>query len=217
MAEIGENIRVLRLSRGWTQQELAAQLHMTRQAVGHYESGRTVPDVETCRRLAEVFGVELEVLLEGEGGPVQLPRWLWWLTTLALLVPLLLHSLLLTAARFYAVPEGQVTQEQMQLLQTRFALTGAAETVESLGYMVFLLALIVLVLWELRQRTALPWRDKGRLFVSLLLLSLPVTLPFALGDPAAGLWNYLFPAVHNGVRLLMALVLGWLIHKVQKR
>ena len=65
MTSIGENIKVLRLARGWTQEELAQRLHLTRQAVGHYESGRTVPDIDTCRRLAEVFGVELEVLLEG--------------------------------------------------------------------------------------------------------------------------------------------------------
>ena len=80
MSSIGENIRVLRLARGWTQEQLAEQLHLTRQAVSHYESGRTVPDIDTCRRLAELFGVELEVVLEGEGEPAPTPRWIPWLT-----------------------------------------------------------------------------------------------------------------------------------------
>lgn len=220
MASIGENIKVLRLSRGWTQEQLAQQLHMTRQAVGHYESGRTVPDVDTCRRLAEVFGVELEVLLEGEGEPVKLPKWLWGLVTGALLVPLLLHSLLLTAAAcLYPVQEGQVSvgSEQWAIAQKHFALTDAAETAEGAGYALFLVVLVVLVLWELRQRTALPWKDKGRLFAALVLLSLLATLPFALADPMRGTWNYVFPQFLNIRRLAVALLIAWIARKVQKR
>lgn len=217
MASIGENIKVLRLSRGWTQEQLAQQLHMTRQAVGHYESGRTVPDVDTCRRLAEVFGVELEVLLEGEGEPVRLPRWLWGLTATAMMVPQLVHSLLLMTASFYTVPQGQVSGEQLAVMQKHFALTGAAEAVEGMGYFVFLLALIVLVLWELRQRAILPWKEKGQLLLCLTLLGVMASLPFGLAIPAQGLWNHLFPAIHNSARLLIALVLGWWLRKVQKR
>lgn len=217
MASIGENIKVLRLARGWTQEELAQRLHLTRQAVGHYESGRTVPDVDTCRRLAEVFGVALEVLLEGEGEPVELPKWLWWLTATAMMVPQLVRSLLLMTASFYTVPEGQVNGDQLAVMQKHFALTGAAEAVEGMGYFIFLLALIVLVLWELRQRTALPWKEKGRLLLCLTLLGVMASLPFGLAIPTQGLWDHLFPAIHNSARLLIALALGWLIRKVQKR
>ena len=78
MHKISENIKVLRLSRGWTQQQLAEQLHVTRQAVSHYESGRTQPDIDTCRRLAEIFQVELDVVLDGQTpvAETKLPRWL---------------------------------------------------------------------------------------------------------------------------------------------
>lgn len=217
MTSIGENIKVLRLARGWTQEELAQRLHLTRQAVGHYESGRTVPDIDTCRRLAEVFGVELEVLLEGEGEPVKLPKWLWGLTTAALVVPLLVHSLLLMVTLLYIVPEGQVSAEMRPILQKRFALLNAAETVESVSYFLFLIVLVVLVLWMIRQRQALPWKKQGQFLLALTLLSLLATLPFALADPTRGAWNYVFPQFLNIRRLIIALLLVWIARKVQKR
>lgn len=217
MASIGENIKVLRLARGWTQEELAQRLHLTRQAVGHYESGRTVPDIDTCRRLAEVFGVELEVLLEGEGEPVKMPKWLWGLTTAALVVPLLIHSLLLMATLLYIVPEGQVSAEMRPILQKRVGLLNAAETVESVSYFLFLIVLVVLVLWMIRQRQALPWKEQGRFLLALTLLSLLATLPFALADPTRGAWNYVFPQFLNIRRLIIALLLAWIARKVQKR
>ena len=217
MTSIGENIKVLRLARGWTQEELAQRLHLTRQAVGHYESGRTAPDIDTCRRLAEVFGVELEVLLEGEGEPVKLPKWLWGLTTAALVVPLLVHSLLLMVTLLYIVPEGQVSAEMRPILQKRFALLNAAETVESVSYFLFLIVLVVLVLWMIRQRQALPWKEQGQFLLALTLLSLLATLPFALADPTRGAWNYVFPQFLNIRRLIIALLLAWIARKVQKR
>lgn len=44
---IGKNIKRLRLAKGYTQQQLANLLGITRQAVSSYESDRTQPDFET--------------------------------------------------------------------------------------------------------------------------------------------------------------------------
>lgn len=45
-----------------TQEELAERLKVSRQAIAKWESGETVPDLEKCRLLAEVFGVSLDDL-----------------------------------------------------------------------------------------------------------------------------------------------------------
>ncbi len=45
-----------------TQEELAERLEVSRQAIAKWESGETVPDLEKCRLLAEVFGVSLDDL-----------------------------------------------------------------------------------------------------------------------------------------------------------
>ena len=220
MTSIGENIRVLRLARGWTQEELAQRLHLTRQAVGHYESGRTVPDIDTCRRLAEVFGVELEVLLEGEGEPVKLPKWLWGLVLGAAGLPLLVRSVIMVVnQRLYplynagTLPEGQ----RLEITEKHFALSDAANAVEAAGYVAFFAVLIVLVLWEVRQRTALPWRQKLVLLGLVAAVTVVVTFPFSLLDPVFTATDYLLPASFITYRCGIALLIAWIARKVQKR
>ncbi len=64
MANIGESIRSLRKSKGMTQDELAEQLHMTRQTVSNYENGKSEPDIEMLVRLAEVFETDVNSLVD---------------------------------------------------------------------------------------------------------------------------------------------------------
>ena len=66
MREIGKNIRAARLRRGMTQDELAERLHVSRQTVSNYETGRSRPDVEMLLRAAEQLEVDVQVLLYGE-------------------------------------------------------------------------------------------------------------------------------------------------------
>ena len=65
MRDIGANIRCARTCRHLTQDDLAQTVHTTRQTISNYETGRSRPDVETLRRLADALGVELTELLDG--------------------------------------------------------------------------------------------------------------------------------------------------------
>lgn len=63
----------LRKRAGWSQEELAARLDVTRQSVSKWESGQSVPDVERIVRMSELFGVTTDYLLKDaapEGAPV---------------------------------------------------------------------------------------------------------------------------------------------------
>lgn len=221
MTNISENIRVLRLSRGWTQEELAEKLHMTRQAVGHYESGRTVPDVDTCRRLAEVFGVSLEVVLEGEGEPAPTPRWIPWLTLgTAGAFPLLRSAIMVVNQRLYPlIGLGQISagSPEWEITQKHFALSRAANAVETAGYTAFFAVLVVLVLWEIRQRQATPWRKKLALWGLVAAVTVAATYPLSLFDPVFTATDYLLPASFLTARFGIALAAAWVIRKVQKR
>ena len=53
----GRRLRESRKLAGLTQVELAKQLGVNRQAVGHWETGRNLPEGKTLRKLAEVLGV----------------------------------------------------------------------------------------------------------------------------------------------------------------
>lgn len=49
-----------------TQEDVADKIGVTRQSIAKWESGETVPDLEKCRLLAELFGVSLDDLANFE-------------------------------------------------------------------------------------------------------------------------------------------------------
>lgn len=49
-----------------TQEGIAEKLGVTRQAVAKWEAGETVPDLDKCKLLAELFGVSLDDLANYE-------------------------------------------------------------------------------------------------------------------------------------------------------
>lgn len=61
-----ENLLMLRNVHGYSQEEIAEKIDISRQAYAKWESGATIPDVEKCRRLAEVYGVTIDSLLTTE-------------------------------------------------------------------------------------------------------------------------------------------------------
>jgi len=65
--KIGEKIRELRRRDGMTQEELAALLGVTAQAVSRWESGIGYPDIEMIPSAANCFGVTIDELYGFEG------------------------------------------------------------------------------------------------------------------------------------------------------
>lgn len=61
-----DNLAMLRRTRGFSQEEIAEKIGISRQAYAKWESGATVPDVEKCRLLAEVYGTTIDSLVKTE-------------------------------------------------------------------------------------------------------------------------------------------------------
>ena len=61
-----DNLIQLRKMKKMTQEGIAEKVGVTRQAVAKWEAGETVPDLEKCRLLAELFGVSLDDLANYE-------------------------------------------------------------------------------------------------------------------------------------------------------
>ncbi|UHA71957.1 helix-turn-helix domain-containing protein [Paenibacillus sp. 481] len=59
----GNRIAELREYKGWTQEELASMVGITRAALSHYEKNRRKPDFETLTKLADLFGVSIDYLV----------------------------------------------------------------------------------------------------------------------------------------------------------
>ena len=65
MANIAKNIRTLRTMQNLTQDQLAERLHVTRQTVSNYETGKSQPDIDTIIRLAEALQADPNTLIYG--------------------------------------------------------------------------------------------------------------------------------------------------------
>ena len=66
MSEVANSIKKLRQERHLSQEQLAEQLHVTRQAVSNWENGKTQPDIDTLTQLASVFDVSVERVIYGK-------------------------------------------------------------------------------------------------------------------------------------------------------
>lgn len=60
---ICENLLALRKHQGFTQEQVAEKIGVSRQAVAKWESGDTTPDITNCAALASLYGVSLDDLV----------------------------------------------------------------------------------------------------------------------------------------------------------
>lgn len=61
-----ENLVMMRNMHGFSQEQIAEKINISRQAYAKWESGATVPDVEKCSLLASVYGVTIDSLMKSE-------------------------------------------------------------------------------------------------------------------------------------------------------
>lgn len=59
----GEKILKMRKARGWSQEELAERVGVTRQAVSRWEAGTAKPDADKIIAVCDLFGVSADYLL----------------------------------------------------------------------------------------------------------------------------------------------------------
>ena len=58
-----DNLSELRKLRGFSQEELANMIGVSRQTLSKYETGESLPDIEKCRLLADTFEVTIDDLI----------------------------------------------------------------------------------------------------------------------------------------------------------
>ena len=62
----GENLKTIRKTKGYTQEELAIKIHVVRQTISKLEKGLSVPDADTLSKLADVLEINVSELLGSE-------------------------------------------------------------------------------------------------------------------------------------------------------
>ncbi len=61
-----DNLISLRKLNNLSQEELADRLNISRQTLSKYETGESLPDIEKCKAIADIFGVSLDDLVNYE-------------------------------------------------------------------------------------------------------------------------------------------------------
>lgn len=66
---LADKIIDLRKKNGWSQEELASQLGVSRQSVSKWESGQSIPDLDRILKMSTIFGVSTDYLLKDDVEP----------------------------------------------------------------------------------------------------------------------------------------------------
>jgi len=66
MIDFAVKLKALRDTKGWSQEELAQRVGMSRSAIGNYEQGIRRPDFEALETFADAFNVPIGYLIEDD-------------------------------------------------------------------------------------------------------------------------------------------------------
>lgn len=70
---LADKIIDLRKKNGWSQEELASQLGVSRQSVSKWESSQSIPDLDRILKMSDIFGVSTDYLLKDDVEPADTP------------------------------------------------------------------------------------------------------------------------------------------------
>ncbi|WP_066322695.1 helix-turn-helix domain-containing protein [Anoxybacteroides amylolyticum] len=63
MTKLADHLRYLRKKQNWTQEDVAQQLNMSRSQISKWETGETLPDVQSLEKLSDLYGVSIDFLI----------------------------------------------------------------------------------------------------------------------------------------------------------
>ncbi len=225
MPSIGDNLKALRNIRGLSQNDVAEALKATRQTISSYETGRTEPDLETLKGLAELYNVDLHDVLYGESrmqGKINFIRRTACVISVVLLLALLLRSaIFLVNNKFYVVRDGtSITSENRQLIEKRFAQFNVAENIAKVGVAVFsigcllLLYPLIAISKEYFPKKLLAW------LLGLIPAMLVITVPFILNDKVYRTIDYFLPVLNvlpSIILLLLVITVAFAVRKLKRK
>lgn len=63
---INEKLKELRLSKGWSQTQLAAKLNVSNKLISKWERGGATPDISYLKKYSELFSISVDSLIDNE-------------------------------------------------------------------------------------------------------------------------------------------------------
>lgn len=215
MANINETLKQLRLDRGMTQEQVAEQVGLTRQAVSSYESGRTQPGIDILQRLADVYEADLTDIIYGRS-PVNRLHTALKGTAIAAAAVILAAQLLEALLRWIAnqlfpLTPGAMSDAESLIWLSRSKLMDAWDAVGAFYTALFPLLCVAVLVLTLCQRRPLSGKTKLLSVLGFVPASAVVVLPWALTDPFYPPVNYLIQPALCLAQLAFFLLLSLVI------
>ena len=230
MNQISKNIKECRLEAKLTQDQVAEKLHMTRQNISSYETGRTEPDVETIQKIADIFDVPVERLLYGDAilkKRKKLNRSIV-ISTGIYLLGLAVASLLLFVINTYLVHPymkpgrslsmSSLPEEYKRIIEMRFKALDIQYALSQLVSVFAKIGGLVIVYFDIITKPAVHVAAKGKFLGVMVLGLILAVVPFGLMDGFYGLnANYLMAPITDLIVLAIYIFLDLLVVTLRKR
>lgn len=117
-----ERLKKEREKRGWSQTELAEKIHVSRQSVSKWETGKNYPSIEVIIHLSDLFGITIDEMLRSDeelkekviqdSKTLAYPKWKTFFDSMFLLgVILLVAKLIIIGLNYFVgtniiIPDG---------------------------------------------------------------------------------------------------------------
>ena len=196
MANIAKNIRLLRRKQNMTQDQLAERLHVTRQTVSNYETGKSQPDIDTIVRLAEALQADPNTLISGIPTPPNRKREYIHMAIAAAIALVLVIISVATRNVFFESVRKDIFRNDYTLPATWLALGYALmqllslvtelKPVKCIAAKVTVLLMIAVYLYL----TRVVWIGGFGGLLALSVIPKIVKVPFVFLLPGAALWMF---------------------------
>ena len=196
MANIAKNIRLLRTAQNMTQDQLAERLHVTRQTVSNYETGKSQPDIDTIVRLAEALQADPNTLIYGIPTPPNRKREYIHMAIAAAIALVLVIISVATRNVFFESVRKDIFRNEYTLPATWLALGYALmqllslvtelKPVKCIAAKVTVLVMIAVYLYL----TRVVWIGGFGGLLALSVIPKIVKAPFVFLLPGAALWMF---------------------------
>ena len=99
--ELGKQIKFYRTKQGFTQEQLANKLLVSRKTISSWENDRSSPDLETLSRLSVIFNITLDDFLHQDITEIKNSKTKYYISLLIYIIVLILT--LLSYLRFFGI------------------------------------------------------------------------------------------------------------------
>lgn len=74
MTKLADHLKYLRKQQNWTQEDVAQRLNMSRSQISKWETGETLPDLQSLEKLSDLYDVSIDFLIGRRPSKQQLLR-----------------------------------------------------------------------------------------------------------------------------------------------